>query len=77
MNFYKKILVGAKFSHNHFLEGGAKFGGKNSSNMVFYSINKNESILYTRKNLINNTNYFILIKHCKKHIKIIYFIFIK
>ena len=28
-------------------------------------INKNESILYTRKNLINNTNYFILINILK------------
>ena len=32
---------------------------------IFYLTNKNESILYTRKNLINNINYFILIKHLK------------
>ena len=32
---------------------------------IFYSMNKKESILYTRKNLINNTNYFVLIKHFK------------
>ena len=38
---------------------------ENSVKSIFYLINKNETILYTRKNLINNTNYFILIKHFK------------
>ena len=33
---------------------------------IFYIlINKNESILYTKKNSLNNTNYFILITHFK------------
>ena len=36
---------------------------ENSVKSIFYLINKNESILYTRKKiLINNTNYFIWIK---------------
>ena len=44
---------------------------------IFYSINKNEIILYTRKNLINNTNYFILIKPFKNKKNYLFYIYKK